>query len=55
VRVGQRIAKELMARITHAAQIDLRFGDSASELIDVVIGRVASDFSGDRLNLFGQR
>jgi hypothetical protein len=27
VRVGQRIGKELIARITHAAQIDLRFGD----------------------------
>ena len=44
-----------MARATHSLQIDLRFRDTASELIDAIAGRLASDFSGKRLDLFGLR
>ena len=42
-----------MARVTNPLQIDLRFRDAASKLIDVIVGRLASDFSGDRFGLFG--
>jgi hypothetical protein len=31
--VAQSIGQKLMARITHAAQIDLRFGDLARKLL----------------------
>ena len=44
-----------MARATHSLQIDLRFRDTASELIDAIAGRLASNFSGERLDLFGLR
>jgi hypothetical protein len=32
VTIGQRIGQELMARVTHALQIDLRFGHAAGQL-----------------------
>ena len=43
-----------MARVTHAAQIDLRFGDPAGEFLDfgVVAGR--GNFARERFDLFGQ-
>ena len=44
-----------MARVAHPLQIDLRLRDAARELIDVVVGRLASDFSRKRFNLFGLR
>ena len=53
VAIVQPIGQELMARATHPLQIDLRFRDAASKLIDVIVGRLASDFSGDRFDLFG--
>jgi hypothetical protein len=50
--IVQTIGQELMARATHPLQIDLRFRDAASKLIDVVIiGPLASNFSGERLDL----
>ncbi len=53
VAIVQPIGQELMTRVTHPLQIDLRFRDAASELIDVVVGRLARNFSGKRLDLFG--
>jgi len=38
VRFGQRTGKDLLAGITHAAQIDLRFGDLASECLEFDVG-----------------
>jgi len=35
---GQRIGKDLLARITRAAQIDLRFGDLACEFLEFDVG-----------------
>ncbi len=42
-----------MARITHAAQIDLRFGNSACEFLDFGVGGRPSNFARKRYNLFG--
>ena len=55
VAIVQPIGQKLMARVTRPLQIDLRFRDTASELIDAIAGRLASNFSGDRLGLFGLR
>ena len=43
-----------MARVTHAAQIDLRFGDSACELLDFHAGICAGNFPRKCFDLFGQ-
>ena len=40
-----------MARITHAAQIDLRFGDSACELLGFRVGVWPGDFERKRFHL----
>jgi hypothetical protein len=43
-----------MSRITHAAQIDLRFGDPARESFNFG-GRIRpGDFTRERFHLFGQ-
>ena len=39
-----------MARVTHAAQIDLRFGNPARELMDRRAGACSGNFSRERLN-----
>ena len=44
-----------MARVAHPLQIDLRLGDTARELIDVIVGRLDRNFSGNRFDLFGLR
>ena len=46
--------QELMARITHAAQIDLRFGDLAREFLDFGVGAGPGNFARKRFHLFGQ-
>ena len=51
VRVRQRIAKELTARVTNAAQVDLCFGDLACEFSYFGGGSRASNFAGKRGNL----
>lgn len=43
-----------MARITHAAQIDLRFGDSAREFLHFGISVCPSNLARERLDLFRQ-
>jgi len=55
VRVGQRLGKELMARITHAAQIDLRLGDSACETFDVSARVPPRDLTCETLRFFAKR
>ena len=45
VTVGQRFGEELMARITYAAQIDLRFGNSACEHLDMSASVPARDLT----------
>jgi hypothetical protein len=39
--------------LAHPLQIDLRFRDAASKVIGIIVSRTASDFSGNRLDLFG--
>ena len=43
-----------MARVTHAAQIDLRFGDPARELLGFSAGVCPGNFARERFDLFGQ-
>ena len=43
-----------MARITHAAQIDLRFGDPAREFFYSGVGVWPGNFARERLHLFGK-
>ena len=42
-----------MSGITYAAQIDLRFRDTASEVAELGIGVCPSDFARERFHLFG--
>ena len=44
-----------MARITHAAQIDLRFSDSACEYFDVSAGVPPRDLTRESLHFFTKR
>jgi hypothetical protein len=46
------MGQELMARVTHAAQIDLRFGDLACELLDFRVGAGPGNFARERCHLF---
>jgi len=48
------MGQESMARVTHAAQIDLRFGDPAGEFLDFAIGVCPGNFAHERFHLFGQ-
>ena len=43
-----------MARITHAAQIDLRFGHPAREFLELAVGVWPSNFMREGFDLFGQ-
>jgi hypothetical protein len=43
-----------VARISHAAQIDLRFGNSAREVSDLGDGVATSNLVGKRFHRFGQ-
>jgi len=43
-----------MACIAHAAQIDLRFGDAARELLGCLVGAGPGDFTRKRFRLLGQ-
>ena len=43
-----------MARITHAAQIDLRFGDPPREFFCSGVGVWPGNFTRERFHLFGQ-
>ncbi len=42
-----------MARITHTAQIDLRFGDPAREFLDFSVGVGPGNFAREHFDLFG--
>ena len=42
-----------MARVAYAAQIDVRFGDPASEILDIGIGVCSSNLACESLHLFG--
>jgi hypothetical protein len=55
IRVRQRIGKKLMTRITHAAQIDLRFGDLPCENFDVSAGVPPCDLTRQGLHFFTKR
>ena len=55
VAVGQRLRKELTARITYAAQIDLRFGDLACEHLVMSAGVPPSDLKCEGLHFFTKR
>jgi hypothetical protein len=54
VRIAQCIGQELMARMTHAAQIDLRFGDPPREFFYSGVGVWPGYFTREHLHLFGQ-
>jgi hypothetical protein len=47
------MGQELMARVSHAAQIDLRFGDLACEFLDFGVGGGPGNFARERVHLFG--
>jgi hypothetical protein len=49
-----QVRQELMARVTHAAQIDLRFGDPARVFLDFGISVYPGNFACERVHLFGQ-
>jgi hypothetical protein len=42
-----------MARVAYAAQIDVRFGDPASEVLDIGIGGCPGNFTRESLHVFG--
>jgi hypothetical protein len=54
VRIAQRTGQELMARVTHAVQIDLRLRDPARELSNFGVGVCPGNFARERFHLFGQ-
>ena len=54
VRIAQGTGQELMARVPHAAQIDLRFGDPAREFLDFSGGLCPGNLVRERCHLFGQ-
>jgi hypothetical protein len=49
--VAQSIGQKLMARITHAAQIDLRFGDLARKLLGFRAGVGPGNLARKRFHL----
>jgi|GEM_PF-3061559 hypothetical protein len=51
----QRVEKELVARITYAAQIDLRLGDLACEHLNVDAGMRPGDLTSERSRFFALR
>ena len=55
VLVIQPIVQKVIASVTHAAQIDFRFCDGASDLTDFGVRVCPSDFARERFHLFGQR
>src|SRR5262245_1146772 len=48
VRIAQRIRQEFMACVTHAPQIDLRFGDPARQFLDFGVGACPGNFARER-------
>jgi hypothetical protein len=42
-----------MARVTHAAQIDLRFGDAACEFMEFRVGAGPGNFPSELFHFFG--
>ena len=51
MRVGQGAGQQLMARISHAAQIDLRLGNLARQLLDLHVRARAGDLARKRFHL----
>ena len=43
-----------MARVTHAAHIELRFGNPVGEVSDFGVGICPRNFARERFQLFGQ-
>ena len=54
MRIAQCAGQDLMARVTHAAQIDLCFGDLVGEYLDFGTGVCLGNFARERFHLFGQ-
>ena len=54
VRIAQRIRPEFMACVTHAPQIDLRFGDPARQFLDFGVGACPGNFARERFHLFAR-
>ena len=52
VRMAQLLRQELKARVTYAAQIELRLGDLACEHLDVSAGVPPRDLTCEGLHLF---
>jgi hypothetical protein len=52
VRIAQCMGQDLMARVTHAAEIDLRFGDPACEFSYFPVGVGPGNFTRHRFQLF---
>jgi hypothetical protein len=48
------MGQELMARVAHAVQIDLRFGDPARVFLDFGVWVYPGNFARERVHLFGQ-
>ena len=55
VRFGQFAGQELMAGISHAAQIDLRLSDLAREVLDFRIGAGPGNLARKRFHLESAR
>jgi hypothetical protein len=50
--LAQSIREELMAYMAHAAQVDLRLGDAARELLGCRVGTGPSDLTRKRFHVF---
>jgi hypothetical protein len=46
------MGQDLMARVTQAARIDLRFGDPACVFLDCPVGVGPGNFARERFHLF---
>ena len=54
VAIVQPLGQELMTRVAHAANVDLRLGDAARDFVDFGVGAGPGNFARERFNLFGQ-
>jgi len=54
VGIAEITREQLLARVSHAAQIDLRFGNLAREFSDFGAGVAPGNLVRERFHLFGQ-
>src|SRR5262245_33966255 len=54
VRISQGLGQKLMARITYAAKIDLRFSNLACQRLDFYVGPRSGNFARKCFDLVGQ-